>query len=136
LAAPDGEVLLDVLVTAQVIVPTRGLLVDEVPTVAVFTSTQRCAEYLRAVGVEAQTAVVDLVAVLRQWPGAEHRLTVNPGSLIEFSLGGDQVPGLLAHAAGLVRRRLGDSAPPPGRDHEPPAPVPPAAIADLLRGGG
>jgi hypothetical protein len=137
LAAPDGEVLLDVLVTSQMVVPTRGLVVDEVPTVAVFTSAQRCEEYLHTVGIEAPTVALDFVEVLRQWPGAGHRLTVNPGSLIEFSLSGDRVPDLLAYAAGLVHRRLGDREPPEAADPEPPPDPPPLDdIADLLRGRG
>lgn len=128
LAAPDGEVLRDVLVTSQVVVTARALAVDGEWTVPVFTSPQRCAEYLAAVGVEVATVDLDLVAVLQQWPGAGYRLAVNPGSPIGFTLDGDRVPGLLAHAAELARSRPRDPAAPgaaTGSSDD---------VADLLRG--
>jgi hypothetical protein len=133
MTSPDPEVMLDVLVSARVVVPRKGLVVAQTPTVAVFTSPQRCNEYLAAVGVNAETLVLDFVEVLRQWPGPQFQLSVNLGSLIGFSLPPDAVPGLLAHAHDVARRH----APPPAP--RPPAPRPPVtpggSVADLLRGG-
>jgi len=133
LAAPDAQVLLDVLVTAPVTVPHRSVVIDGTPAVTVFTSPERCAEYLREAGLDVPTSTVDLVAVLRNWPDTVYRLVVNPGSLIEFSLPGDRVPALLAHAAALAR----DAALVRGAkdDAQPlPEPPPPGDITDLLRG--
>src|SRR5690606_3957605 len=133
LAAPDAQVLLDVLVPAPVTVPHQSLVIDGEPVVAVFTSPERCVEYLRGAGPDVPTVTVDLVAVLRRWPDTAHRLMVNPGSLIEISLPGDRVPFLLAHAVKLAR----DAVPVPTPEHgaEPvPEPPPPGDITDLLRG--
>lgn len=133
LAAPDPHVLLDVLVTAPVTVPHQSLVIDGEPVVAVFTSPERCVEYLREAGLDVPTVTVDLVAVLRRWPDTAHRLMVNPGSLIEISLPGDRMPYLLAHAVKLAR----DAVPAPTPEHgaEPvPEPPPPGDITDLLRG--
>ncbi|WP_281904499.1 SseB family protein [Phytohabitans aurantiacus] len=134
-----GDVLLDVLVTARVIVPTQALEIDGVPVVAVFTSPDRYDDFLDGLPSPVPTVSMDLVAVLRQWPDEEHRLAVNPGSPIAIVLGGDRVPGLLAHAVELAQRRR--PARPPlvvaafEEEHEPDLPVS-DNIADLLRGGG
>ncbi|MBO4208942.1 SseB family protein [Micromonospora echinofusca] len=158
LTAPDPEVLLDVLVTATVIMPTRVLEVDGVPEVTVFTSAERCADYLQDLTVEEPApplTTCDLVAVLRRWPGPGYRLAVNPGSPIGFTLGGERVPDLLRHAVALTARRLGPApmvspAPVDGRVAvDGPAPVDSrvavdgaeeartpvdGSLADLLRG--
>ncbi|MBX6723437.1 MAG: SseB family protein, partial [Dactylosporangium sp.] len=55
LAAPDAQVLLDVLVTAPVTVPHRSVVIDGTPAVTVFTSPERCAEYLREAGLDVPT---------------------------------------------------------------------------------
>jgi hypothetical protein len=131
LLAPDGEVLLDVLVTAQVDVPTQSLELDDVPTVAVFTSPERCAEFLAGAGIEVPTVRLDLVAVLKQWPGPEYRLSVNPGSPINFSLPAERIGDLLRHASGLVVRRFGAEIGPGPVEEGPAIGV---DITDLLRG--
>jgi hypothetical protein len=131
-----GDVLLDVLVTARVIVPTQALDIDGTPVVAVFTSPERYDDFLDGLPSPVSTVSMDLVAVLRQWPGEEHRLAVNPGSPIAVVLGGERVPGLLAHAVELADRRR--PAGPPmvvASLDEPDVPVS-DNIADLLRGGG
>lgn len=136
-----GDVLLDVLVTARVIVPTQALELDGVPVVAVFTSPERYDDFLDGAPSPVPTVSMDLVAVLRQWPDEEHQLVVNPGSPIVIVLSGERVPGLLAHAAELAGR----TPPPAGPPAAPPvvaavtdAPDLPVSdnIADLLRGGG
>lgn len=104
LLRPDGDVLLDVLVTARVIVPTRAVEVDGVWTVPVFTSTERWADFVDATGLSPATVTLDLVAVLQRWPDPTYRLAVNLGSTIGFTVGGERVPGLLAHAAALAQR--------------------------------
>ncbi|MEH1013632.1 SseB family protein [Micromonospora sp. CPCC 206060] len=124
LTAPDAEVLLDVLVTATVIMPTRVLEVDGVPEVTVFTSAERCADYLQDLAAEGPApplTTCDLVAVLHRWPGPGYRLTVNPGSPIGFSLGGERVPDLLRHAVALTARRLGPGGPVPAASAGTPA---------------
>jgi hypothetical protein len=150
LVALDGEVLLDLLVTARVLVPVQALDVDGTLTVAVFTSSERYDEFVAGRRLDVPTVTLDLVAVLRQWPGPDHLLAVNPGSPIAFSVAGEKVPGLLAHAARLAERRLGDPPPPATATPDPPVPqartpveaeppvvLPPGgSIADLLRGGG
>jgi hypothetical protein len=129
LAAPDAVAVLDALVTARVWVPRRALMVGPVPTVAVFTSAGLCAGYLTRVGINTATVTLDFVALLQQWPGADYPLAVNPGSPIEFCLPGAAVTSLLAHAVGLVGRRLN---PPAGADV---AAAPAGHITDVLRGG-
>nr|MDT0659352.1 SseB family protein [Micromonospora sp. DSM 115978] len=152
LAALDGEVLLDLLVTARVTVPTQAVDVDGVPTIPVFTSPPRYADFFAGRGLDLPTVTLDLVEVLRQWPDGDFRLAVNPASPIAFSLAGHRVPGLLAHAAALARR-LGvdrppvpDPTPPPDGDRPAspdgdrptvPPPIPQqrtGGVADLLRG--
>ncbi|MFC7547931.1 SseB family protein [Plantactinospora sp. GCM10030261] len=135
LGALAGNALLDLLVTARVIVPVRPVEADGVPLVPVFTSPERHAEFLAGRDLDLPTTTVDLVAVLRDWPGPECRLAVNPGSPIAFSIGGARVPGLLAYAVDLARRRSRGPGP------SPPVPAPrphpsEGAVADLLRGSG
>ena len=134
LTSPDPEVLLDVLVTARVVVPVRPLSVDGEPTLPVFTSAKQCARFLA--GLDVPTVTVDLVEVLRRWPAPDCRLAVNPGSAIGFSLRGSRIDDLLYHAAGLAHRRLGDVAE-AGQSRVPRQPRPAAGgnVADLLRGG-
>ncbi|MEH1130095.1 SseB family protein [Micromonospora sp. CPCC 206061] len=130
-----GDVLLDVLVTARVIVPTQALDIDGVPVVAVFTSPERYDDFLDGIPSPVSTVSMDLVAVLRQWPDQEHRLAVNPGSPIAIILGGERVPGLLAHAVELADRRRPATPIVVASLDEPDLPVS-DNIADLLRGGG
>ncbi|GAA4728303.1 SseB family protein [Phytohabitans rumicis] len=141
LVAPDPDVFLDVLVTARVIVPTRALDLDGAPTVPVFTSPERYEECLGDAGVPTRT--MDFVAMLQQWPGTEYRLAVNFGSPIAVMLHGEQIPELLAHAVELARRFDGPTStvvpvvvPFPDDDIDPPVPLPPGDIGDLLRGQG
>ncbi|MFI6761333.1 SseB family protein [Micromonospora sp. NPDC050417] len=145
LAVLDGEVLLDLLVTARVTVPTQALDVDGVPTIPVFTSSERYADFFAGRSLDLSTLTLDLIAVVRQWPGGDVRLAVNPGSPIAISLGGDRVRGLLAYAIELARRTEQPASPPPATSGTsgptPPMPEPPipqqraGGIADLLRGG-
>lgn len=136
LLAPDGEVLLDVLVTSRVTVPTRALEVDGVWTVPVFTSLRRCEEYLAAVGIDVPIVELDFVEVLRQWPDSEYRLAINPGSPIGFSVDGNWVPALLAHAAELAHRLRNATAPAGSVPTTGSTPETPGDVADLLRGRG
>ncbi|MDQ7906552.1 SseB family protein [Phytohabitans sp. ZYX-F-186] len=142
LVAPDAEVLLDVLVTAQVIVPTQALEMDGVLAVPVFTSAERHEECLGGRDLDVPVVTIDFISVLRQWPGDEYRLAVNPGSPIGVTLPGERVRHLVAYAEQLVRRRLGDGPPPPppvapftGRE-PPPIHLPPNGIGGALRGEG
>jgi hypothetical protein len=112
LAALDGEVLLDLLVTARVTVPTQAVDVDGVATIPVFTSPQRYDDFFGGRGLDLPTVTLDLVDVLRQWPDDGFRLVVNPASPIAISLPGHRVPGLLAHAAALAARQTGPDAEP------------------------
>lgn len=134
----DGSLLLDALVTAQAVVPRRGLVAGDVPTVAIFTSTGLCQRYLRSIGSDQPTVTLDVVTLLRRWPGPQYQLMVNPGSPIGFTLPAALVPGLVAHANDLMRGALGD---PGGITLDPtavsvvPLPSLPENIADLLRGG-
>jgi hypothetical protein len=121
LTAPDGALLLTALLSARVTVPVHGLVMDDVPTVAVFTAPHRCEQYLRGAGLTTPTTELDFAAVLHRWPGPDHQLAVNPGSPIGFALPGGLVPGLLAHAN---RPRSATVAPPPQA----------GGIVDLLRG--
>jgi SseB protein N-terminal domain len=167
LVAPDPDVLMDVLVTARVLASTQAVLMGGLPTVPVFTSPERYADCFGGrdtagagrssdegarpdpakADMDVPTVTIDLVAALRQWPGSDHRLAVNPGSPIAITLRGDRIPDLLGHAVELTRRL--DRRPTPGgaavvvvpthreeSDDDPPMPVPPGDIADLLRGPG
>lgn len=159
LVAPDAEVLLDVLVTAQVIVPTQALEMDGVLVVPAFTSVDRYEECLggrdsgsspggdatreaERTASDVPCVTLDFISVLRQWPGDDHRLAVNPGSPIGITLPGERVPQLVAYAEQLVRRRLGAGPPPPPpvspfKDLEPPPiQLPPGGIGGALRGEG
>jgi hypothetical protein len=146
LVAPDPEVLMDVLVTARVFASTRAVLMDGLPTVPVFTSTERYADCFGGRDMDVPTVEMDLVAVLRQWPGSDHRLAVNPGSPIAITLRGDRIPDLLGHAVQLAQRLRGGGPPAAAivvtstagddPDDDPPIPLPPGDIADLLRGPG
>ncbi|WP_326558406.1 SseB family protein [Micromonospora sp. NBC_01796] len=140
LAALDGEVLLDLLVIARVTVPTQAVDVDGLPTIPVFTSSERYHDFFAGHGLDLATVDLDLVAVVRQWPEGDFRLAVNPGSPIAFSLGGDRVRGLLTYAAELAHRRTGNPppAPPATETGAPEPPIPQqrvGGVADLLRGG-
>ncbi|MFC0531059.1 SseB family protein [Phytohabitans kaempferiae] len=144
LVAPDAEVLLDVLVTAQVMVPTQALEMDGVLVVPVFTSVDRYEDCLGGHDIDIPVVTLDFISVLRQWPGDDHRLAVNPGSPIGITLPGERVRDLIAHAEQLVRRRIGDTPPPPPpppvlpfSDLEPPPlHLPPGGIGGALRGEG
>jgi hypothetical protein len=104
LGAPDGALLIDVLATCRVQVPARALQVGDEWLVPVFTSPQRCAEFLDRLPVTVDVHEMFLLEVLTQWPGVDYSLAVNPGSAIGFSLPGNVVPGLLAHASKLAQR--------------------------------
>ncbi|GAA4172750.1 hypothetical protein GCM10022251_69800 [Phytohabitans flavus] len=145
LVAPDAEVLLDVLVTAQVMVPTQALEMDGVLVVPAFTSVDRYEECLGGRDLDVPVVTLDFISVLRQWPGDDHRLAVNPGSPIAITLPGERVRQLVAYAELLVRRRLGGDPPPPPppppvspfADLEPPPiQLPPGGIGGALRGEG
>lgn len=152
LTTPDLGVLLDVLVTAQVMVPQQALEMDGVLVVPVFTSVERYEDCLGGHDLDIPVVTMDFIAVLRQWPGDDHRLAVNPGSPIGITLPGERVPQLVAYAEDLVRRRLGaDSVPPPppppvapfggpepplGDPEPPPVELPPGGIGGALRGEG
>jgi hypothetical protein len=145
LVAPDAEVLLDVLVTAQVIVPTRALELDGVLAVPVFTSVDRYEECLGGRDLDIPVVTLDFISVLRQWPDDDHRLAVNPGSPIGITLPGERVRHLVAYAEQLVRRRLGGDteSPPPvppvapfGGVEPPPIELPPGGVGGALRGEG
>jgi len=143
LVAPDAEVLLDVLVTAQVIVPTQALEMDGGRVVPVFTSIDRYEECLGGHELDVPTVTLDFISVLRQWPDDELRLAVNPGSPIGITLPGERVRHLVAHAEELVRRRLGGAPPQPPVQpsvspftsaEPPPIELPPGGIGGALRG--
>jgi hypothetical protein len=145
LVAPDAEVLLDVLVTAQVIVPTQALELDGVLAVPVFTSVDRYEECLGGRDLDIPVVTLDFISVLRQWPDDDHRLAVNPGSPIGITLPGERVRHLVAYAEQLVRRRLGGDpeSPPPvppvapfGGVEPPPIELPPGGVGGALRGEG
>jgi hypothetical protein len=147
MAALDQQVLLDVLVTRRVIVVTRALELDGVVSLAVFTSRRRFDEFRTGVTLDLPTEETDLVDVLRRWPDPGVRLAVNPGSAIAFGLGGQHLPGLLAHAARLAATRgvpaadqVPDPVPAPAPAPVPGGPQVPAQprgnVADLLRGAG
>jgi hypothetical protein len=147
--ALDSAVLLDVLVTRRVVVVTRALEIDGVVAIAVFTSRRRFEEFRTDLDLDLPTEDADLVDVLRRWPDPGVRLAVNPGSPIAFGLGGEKLPGLLAHAARLAagrERAEGPQAPviapavlplpAPGAPPVEPPPQPQGSVADLLRGAG
>lgn len=121
MAQLDGEVLLDALVTARVTVLTRAVELDGVWMVPVFSSPGLCADFLQQIKMDVPAVELDLVEVLQRWPDPSYRLSLNPGSPVGFSLGGDRVPALLAHAAVLVRRLDGGD-----RDGIVPGPLPEA----------
>lgn len=143
LVTPDPQVALDVLVISSVIVPVQAIEVDGVPTVAVFTSPERYDDFFAGRDLDVRTVTMDLVAVLRQWPGREYRLGVNLGSPISLSLRGERVAELLRYAENLALRLR--EGPPPGAAEAAPErpdttapPLPPVRgdIGDLLRGSG
>ncbi|AEV84434.1 hypothetical protein ACPL_3539 [Actinoplanes sp. SE50/110] len=115
--AGDAEVYLDLLVTADVLLPLAGPAgaddlgkpgfpwlverVDGAATIAVFTSRQRLPDPAdRPAVVE-----VPLLSVVRAWPGAAYRMVVNPGSPMVAEFTGAQVPDLWRWAQELVLRR-------------------------------
>lgn len=143
LVSPDPQVALDVLVISSVIVPVRAIEVDGVPTVAVFTSPERYDDFLAGRDLDVRTVTMDLVAVLRQWPGPEYRLGVNLGSPISLSLRGERVAELLRYAENLAHRLrerppAGTAEAAPERPDTTAPPLPPVRgdIGDLLRGSG
>ncbi|MEJ3743594.1 SseB family protein [Actinomycetes bacterium KLBMP 9797] len=145
LIVPEPDVALALLVTATVIVPTQALTVDGELTVPVFTSPERHDDFLGSHHLDLPTTSMDLVAVLRQWPGPEYRLRVNPGSPIELSLPGERVSKLLQYAVELAQRMRDDPPPPAPPTAARPAPPAPADepelpwrgdIGDVLRGSG
>jgi hypothetical protein len=111
----DGELLLNVMVTARVIVGNDGLEFDGVPTIVVFTSQQRCDEYLTQASLSMTTLPMEMAALLPQWPGPEYQLAVNPGSPIAFVLSSSRISGLREYAEALVRERRGGATDGSGR---------------------
>ena len=97
----------DILVTSRVLVTTRAVQVGPMWTVPVFTSHQRCAEFLSLLPSPVPVREMDLIEVFGQWPGPEYRLAVNPGSSLAFSLSGTMVAALLAHAQRRAGTRSG-----------------------------
>jgi hypothetical protein len=104
LAVPDGAVLLDVLATSRVHLPTKAVNIDGEWVVPVFTSQRRCTEFLNAFSLTVGMREMYLVEVFSRWPGPEYRLAVNLGSAMGFSLPGTMVPGLFAHAMDLAQQ--------------------------------
>ena len=166
--AGNPAVYLDLLVTGEVLVPVEApaapadlaapdfpwlvTTVDDQPAVPVFTSAARLREGLPR---EPGSVRVEFVAVLRAWPDPRYRLAVNPGSALDATFDGAQVPDLLRWAqevaAGLWRAeheagRPGDAGPgagqraampevAPGADEADRYPTGGVSIADVLRGG-
>jgi len=116
LTTPDGTMLLGALVTSRVLVASRAVQVDGVWIVPVFTSPQRCTEFLTLLPNPIPVHEMSLVEVLSQWPNPEYRLVVNPGSSLAFSLSGDMVARLRAHIAVQGAPPSGSARPtrPPG----------------------
>jgi hypothetical protein len=81
--------------------PWRVEVVDDLPTVTVFTSPQRLAE---ALPDPVPAVRVDMVVLLNAWPDPDWRLSVNPGSAIATVFAGAQVPELLQWARALIVR--------------------------------
>jgi hypothetical protein len=98
LARPDGGALLDVLTGGRVLVLARAIQVGSVWAVPVFTSPQRCAEFLALLPTPVPVHEWELADIYAQWPGPQYRLAVNPGSSLAFSLSGTMVAALLAQA--------------------------------------
>ncbi len=108
---------LDLLVTSDVLVPVEApagpddlaapdfpwlvTTVDDQPAVPVFTSAARLREGLPG---EPASVPVAFVAVLRAWPDPRYRLAVNPGSAIDATFTGGQVPDLLRWAQEVAAR--------------------------------
>lgn len=109
---------LDLLVTGDVLVPVEApaapgdlaapdfpwlvTTVDDQPAVPVFTSAARLREGLPR---EPGSVRVAFVAVLRAWPDPRYLLAVNPGSALDATFTGTQVPDLLRWAQEVAARR-------------------------------
>ena len=111
LAEGNTALLLDLLVWAEVLLPTQRPVDPEadlrdpafpwlpVPispdesALAVFTSPERLAE--AAAGDAVPTVKVPMLDVVLGWPGPEYTLLVNPESALTTRLPGEQVAGLL-----------------------------------------
>jgi hypothetical protein len=112
LADDDPDLLLDVLVTAAVLVPTAvpvepaALAGPEFPwrrvedTVALFTSPERLADALPA---SVPTVTADLVDVVAVWPPRTW-LVLNPGTPFEVRVAPERVPGLRDWVGAVVER--------------------------------
>jgi hypothetical protein len=102
----DPALVLDALVLATVLVPTsadgRWRVTDG--TLPVFTSGARV---LEALGDGVDTRPVEMMAVLRGWPGEASRLDVNPSSAIPATFTAAQIRDLETWAGHLARRRTG-----------------------------
>jgi SseB protein N-terminal domain len=115
--AGNPAAYLDLLVTSDVLVPVEApagpgdlaapdfpwlvTTVDDQPAVPVFTSAARLREGLPG---EPGSVPVAFVAVLRAWPDPRYRLAVNPGSAIDATFTGAQVPDLLRWAQEVAAR--------------------------------
>lgn len=99
LIRPDAVALMEILVTSRVLVAARAVQVGQAWAVPVFTSHERCTEFLELLSGAVPVHEMDLIDVLSHWPGPQYRLAVNPGSPLAFSLSGARVAALLAYAA-------------------------------------
>lgn len=113
LVRADGQLILDTMVTASVIVLNDGMEFDGVPTVVVFTSQRLCDEYLAQTGLAVTTLSLDMVEVLNKWPGDNFQLAVNPGSPVAFVLDSSRIPGMRGYAGDLIRELGGGRGGPP-----------------------
>ncbi|AEV86748.1 hypothetical protein ACWT_5730 [Actinoplanes sp. SE50] len=145
--AGDAEVYLDLLVTADVLLPLAGpagaddlgkpgfpWLVQRaagVATVPLFTSRQRLRDVWPDSADRPAVVEVPLLSVVRAWPGAAYRMVVNPGSPMIAEFTGAQVPDLWRWAQELVLRRT--SASQSGSENEPLAEQPVVAGPRMRR---
>ena len=111
LSDDDPDLLMDVLVTATVFVPTREpsavpIRSSDFPwrrieeTVAVFTSADRMADALPDSVPATEVSFLDMVAA---WP-AGCQLAINPGSPVEVQVAASRVAGFSEWAAAMSTR--------------------------------
>jgi SseB protein N-terminal domain len=114
----DTDLVIDVLVVSDVLVPTafpvdpdtrlddpnfpwRPDMVDDLPTMCVFTSYERLAEVLPA---DTPTVETSFVTLALAWPDTGVQLVVNLGSTIELAFDGQVVPSFVSWASDLIER--------------------------------
>jgi hypothetical protein len=98
--------------------PWRPILIDDQPSIVVFTSAQRMAA---AVSEPVPAVVVTTLELVAAWPDPRYQLVVNPGSVIQGVLRGETVPALVDVARSVVARA--------GQIGERPEPAPAAESA-------